>query len=217
MRRSSGRRADIGRDRWDRTGLSNFPDGRVAATFAIAQDAVVGGNDVGFDALIVKAFERLTHVADQGEVAEFLFLWRRRREFHLPEIHNGIKKSNAVGVDAGVLTDLADHADFRFFIALGPAKNHFLFGGKLVPGKKAGAMEAEENGLRFLGENLARQIRTDQDDGDLFGDASASAHNLLWQEEGHTETAAGPISYPGLTAKLSVISVKALAWDAEQV
>lgn len=198
MRRSSGRRADIGRDGWDRAGLSNFPDGRVAATFAIAQDAVVGGNYVGFDAVIVKAFERLTHVADQREVAEFLFLWRRRGESHLPEIFHVIKERNVVGVYAGVvgvISDLADDADFRFLVAFGPAKNHLLFGRKLVPGKKAGTVEAEENGLRFLGENLACQVGADQDDGNLFGDASASAHNLLWQKEGHTQTAVGPISY----------------------
>ena len=195
LQRSGGRRARIDRNGGQRTGFAGLPDGGVAAALAIAQNAVVGGNDVRFDTAIVNALERLTHVADQSENAEFLFLRGGRREFHLPEIHNGIKKSNAVGVDAGVLTDLADHADFRFFVALGPAKNHLLFGGKLVPGKKACAVEAEENRLGWLGEDLARQVGADQDNGNLFGDASASAHNLLWQEEGHTQTAVGPISY----------------------
>jgi len=100
----------------------------------MTQNAVVGGNGVGFDTVIVNAFERLTHVADQGEYAEPLPLWRGRREFHLPEVHNGIKKRNAISVDAGVLTDLADDANFRFFVAFGPAKNEFLFWRKLVPG-----------------------------------------------------------------------------------
>jgi hypothetical protein len=70
-----------------------------------------------------------------------------------------------------------------------------------VPGKKAGAVEAEENGLRFFGENLAGQIRTDQADGDLFGDAAASAHNLLRQPGGQKGGRTGPISYPSLPGK----------------
>ena len=137
--------------------------------------------------MLVNAFGRLTHIADQSEDTEFLFLWRGRREFHLPEIFNVIKESNAVGVYARVLTDLADHADFRFFVAFGPAKNHLLFGTKFMLGEQAGAVEAEENGLRFLRKNPARQVGADQDDGNLFGDASASAHNLLWQRKGHNK------------------------------
>ena len=167
--------------------------------------------------MIVNAFKRLAHVADQSKCAEFLFFRGRRGKFHLPEIHNVIKERNAVSVYAGVLTDVANHADFRFFVAFGPAKNHLLFGREFVLGEEAGAVEAEENGFRLLGKNLARQIGADQDDGNFSGDASASAHNLLGQEEGHTLTAAGPISYLVLRFKLSVFSVKASMWDAEQV
>lgn len=115
------------------------------------------------------------------------------RKFHLPEIFNVVKERNAVGVCARILSDLPDHADFRFFVAFGPAKDHFLCGRKLVPGENASAVQAEENGLRFFGENPARKIGTDQDDGDFLRDASASAHNLLWQEGGHPENVRGPI------------------------
>lgn len=145
--------------------------------------------------MIVKAFERLTDVADQSKHAKFLLRRRKRREFHLPKMFNMIKERNAVGVDSGIFADLADHADLRFFVAFGPAKNHLLFGTKFVPGEQACAVEAEEDCFRWLGKNLARQIRADQDDRNLFGDASASAHNLLEQQEGHAEAAAGPISY----------------------
>lgn len=189
MRRRGGRRARIGWNGGERTRLSDLPHGGIAAALAISQNAIVGGDDVGFDTLFVNAFERQAHIADQNQDAEFLFFLGRRRKFHLPEILNVIKKRNAVRVDAGVLADLADHADFRFFIAVGPAKDHLLLGGEFVLGKEAGAVKAEENGLRLLGKNPAGQIGTDQDDGNLFGDASASAHNLLGQNEGHNADA----------------------------
>lgn len=148
--------------------------------------------------MIVNAFECLTHIADQGEHAEFLFPRRGWRKLHFPEILDVIEERNAVSVYAGVLPDLADHADLRFFITFGPAKNHLLFGREFVLGKKPGTVKAEKNGFRLFGKNPARQIGADQDDGNLFGDASASSHNLLWQEEGHNRTVRGPISYLSL-------------------
>jgi hypothetical protein len=45
----------------------------------------------------------------------------------------------------------------------------------------------------LLGKNLARQIGTDQDDGNLFRDAAASAHNLLWQGACHSGACGRPI------------------------
>ena len=125
--RSYGGRARIGWNDGDRARLSNFPDGGIAAALAIAQDAIVDGNNVGFDAVLVNAFKRLADIADQGKYAEFLFFRRGRRKLHLPEIFHVIKERNALGVGAGVLANLADDADFRFFVAFGPAKNHLLF------------------------------------------------------------------------------------------
>jgi len=216
LRGSGARWTNAGGGRRQRTGLAHSPDGGIAAALAIAQNAIVGGNDIRFDAVLVKTLERLTHIADQSEDTEFLFLWVGRREFHLPEIFNVIKESNAVPVNSGVFTDLADHADLGFLVAFGPSKNHLLFRTKLVLGEKTCTVQAEENGLRLLGENLARQIGADQDDGNLLGDASASAHNLQGQERGHKQGARGPISYPGLSSKLSVFSVEAPVWDTEQ-
>jgi len=54
--------------------------------------------------------------------------------------------------------ELADDADFRFDVAIGATKDELLFGGKLVMGNDAGAVEAEENGVGGLGENLAIEI-----------------------------------------------------------
>ena len=111
-----------------------------------------------------------------------------------------IKERNAVGIDAGGFTDLSHHEDFRLFVVFRPAKNHLLFGRKFVPGEEAGAVEAEEDGLRLFGKNLARQIGADQDDGNLFGDASASPHNLLWQDGGQNQTARGTNFVPKASA-----------------
>ncbi len=191
--RKGGRRARIYPGGGERPGLARLPDGGVAAALAIAQNSVIGGNDVGFDTVIVNALPRLTHIADQSENSEFLFLRRWWRELHLPEIQNGIEKRDAVCVNARVFSDLADHADFRLFVAFRPAQNHFLFGRKLVPREKACAVEAEENSLGFLRKNPARQIGTDQDDGNLFRHASASAHNLLWQAAGQNGGSADKI------------------------
>jgi len=90
---------------------------------------------------------------------------------------------------------LADDADFRFDVAIGAAKDELLFGGKLVMGNDASAVEAEENGVGGLGENLAVEIAADQEDGDFFRDAAAAAHNLLWHAGGHEGVRGGSIKY----------------------
>ncbi len=89
--------------------------------------------------------------------------------------------------------ELADDADFRFDVAIGATKDELLLGRKLVMGNDAGAVEAEEDGVGGLGENLAVEIAADQEDGDLFRDAAAAAHNLLWHAGGHEEVRGGSI------------------------
>jgi hypothetical protein len=88
--------------------------------------------------------------------------------------------------------ELADDADFRFDVAVGATKDELLFGGKLVKGNDAGAVEAEENGVGGLGENLAVEIAADQEDGNLFRNAAAAAHNLLWHVGGQERARGGP-------------------------
>ena len=146
---------------------------------AVTQDALVGGANVSFDAVVVNFLSRLADITDQKNNAKFLFSGGRRGKFHLPKIPNVIKERDAISVDAGVRADLANHADFRFFVALGPAKNHFLFRRKLVPGNEAGPVETEHHSFCGLRKNLAAQIGADQEDGDFLRDAAASAHNLL--------------------------------------
>jgi len=53
-----------------------------------------------------------------------------------------------------------------------------------VAGKNAGAVKAEENSDSALGKHTAVQIGADQEDGDFFGDAGITAHDLWWQARG---------------------------------
>ena len=70
------------------------------------------------------------------------------------------------------------------FEAVGDLEDELLFGGKLVAGKNAGAVKAEENSGSALGKHAAVQIGADQEDGDFFGDAGRAAHDLWWQARG---------------------------------
>jgi hypothetical protein len=82
-----------------------------------------------------------------------------------------------------------------------------------VSRNEARTVEAKQDCLRLFREDLAGQIGADQEDGDFFGDASASAHNLQWQREGHNETAGRPIKYLRLALKSSVFSQRRFASD----
>ncbi len=158
-----------------------FPESRRAAPLAIAEDGFVGGADVGFKAGVVDLFESLAGAADEGEKAELLFQGADGREIDFPEIQVGIEEGHAIGVLAGLFADVADDTDFRFFVFFGPAKDELLLWGKLVAGKNAGAVKTEEDGGGVLGEDAAVQIAADKEDGNFLRDASAAAHNLLWQ------------------------------------
>jgi len=64
-----------------------------------------------------------------------------------------------------------------------------------VAGKNAGAVKTEEDGGGVLGEDAAVQIGADEEDGDLFRDASTAAHNLWWQARGQRGERTGTIKY----------------------
>src|SRR3989442_1735266 len=115
------------------------------------------------------------------------------RKVDVPETEIGIEEGDAVGVFAGLRAEAADHADFCFFVLFGPAKNELLLWGKLMAGKNAGAVKAEEDGGGVLGKDAAVQIAADEEDGDLLRDASAAAHNLWWQARGQKDGSGGTI------------------------
>ena len=145
---------------------------------AKADDAFVGGADVGFDAGVVDLFESIAGAANNREEAKLHFRRIDGREVDLPKIEMGIEEGYAVSVLAGLLAKMTDDADFRFAVFFGPAKHELLLGGKLVAGKDAGAVKAEKDGGGGLGEDAAIQIAADEEDGDLLRDASTAAHNL---------------------------------------
>jgi len=155
-----------------------FPERRGTATLARAEHTFVGGADVGFDAGVVDFFQSIAGTADERENAELHFGGGDGRKVDVPETEIGIEEGYAVGVLAGLCADAADHPDFRFFVLLGPAKDELLLRGKLMAGKNARAVKAEEDGGGGLGEDAAIQIAADEEDGNLLRDASAAAHNL---------------------------------------
>ena len=176
-----------------RSACGGLPERGGSAAFAEAEDAVVGGADVGFEAGVVHLFERLAMGADEGEEAELPFRSAGRGKVDFPEIEAGIEEGDTVGVLSVLRAELADDADFGFLVALGPAEDEFLFRGELVAGEEAGAMKAEEDSGGGLGKDFAVQVAPDEEDGNFFRDASRAAHNLWWQERGQREGSGGTI------------------------
>jgi len=181
----------VGRD----NGGSGFPKSGKTAVFAETEQAFIGGEEDGFRAAVVQLLDGFAGAARERDEALLDFGGSERGEFGSPKIELGIDESQAVGVDAVGGAHLADDADGGFGVAIGAAEDELLLGRKLVMGNDAGAVEAEEDGVGGLGENLAIKIAADQDDGDFLRDAAGDAHNLLWQERGQSGARGGPISY----------------------
>ena len=174
-------------------GIAGPPKCRSSAAFAETNDAVVGGTDIGFHAGAVDFFGSVASAADDQKKPHFHFERADGRKVHLPEIEIGIEEGDAVGVTAGFRADVTDDADFGLFVFFGPAEDKFLLGRKLVFGKDAGAVAAEDYGGGVLGKDAAVQITPDEEDGDFLRDASAAAHNLWWQGKDQRSAGGGPI------------------------
>lgn len=170
-----------------------LPERGGAAAFAEAEDAFVGGADVGFGAGAVDFFESFAMRADEGEQALLPLRGGDRRKVDFPEIEILVKEGDAVGVMPVLGTDLADDADFGFLVALGPAEDELLLWGELMAGEDAGAVKAEEDGGGVLGKDFAAEVAPDEEDGDFLRNASAAAHNLWWQEWGQEGGSGGTI------------------------
>lgn len=125
--------------------------------------------------------------ADEGEMAELPFHSADRREVNSPEIEVLVEEGDAVGVRAVLLAELADDVDIGFLVALRPAEDKLLLGGKLMAGEEAGAVKAEQDRGGGIGKDFAVQVAPDEEDGDFFRDAARAAHNLWWQERGQRE------------------------------
>ena len=93
---------------------------------------------------------------------------RGRRKFDLPEIEIRIAEGDAEDVTAGVFAETADKTDVGFAAGIGEAHGEDFVGSEFVAGANTGAVKAEYESVRFLGEDAARGIRAEEDDGDLF-------------------------------------------------
>jgi len=182
--RRSGEERQLRRGAWSSLRRRNGKDGAGnglperggAAAFAGAENAFVGGADVGLDAGVVDIFARVAGRAKEDDDAELLFLFGDGRKIDFPKIESQVKEGNAVGVQMALSADVADDANVGFLVFLGPAKDELLLGRKLVAGEDAGTVEAEEDGGGALGEHAAIQIGTDKEDGNFFRNAGRATH-----------------------------------------
>jgi len=174
QRKLAGGRISIGR----RGAGGGLPESGKATALAKTDDAFAGGANVGFDSGVVDFFERAASVAGERQKAHLAFEIADGWKLDSPKIQFRIDERNTVGVNAVVAAKLADHADFRFFVAFGAAKDELLLGREFVFGEDAGAVQAEKNGFGALRKDFAVQIVADQDDGNFLRDAAAAAHNL---------------------------------------
>jgi len=93
---------------------------------------------------------------------------RRGRKFDLPEIEIRIAEGNAEDVTAGVFAKTADETDVGFAAGIGEAQGEDFVGSEFVARANTSAVEAEDESVRFLGEDAARGVRAEEDDGDLL-------------------------------------------------
>lgn len=70
--------------------------------------------------------------------------------------------------------DFTDNADIGLAIRVDGAERKFLLGEELVAGKNSGTVLAEHDGVGLLRENFPLQVAPGEDNGDLFGNASAA-------------------------------------------
>jgi hypothetical protein len=100
----------------------------------------------------------------------------RRRKFDFPEVEIRVAEGDAVDIAKGIFAEAADEADVGFPAGIGETHREDFIWSELVAGENAGTVEAEDKGVRFLGEDATGGVRSKEEDGDFFRDATASAH-----------------------------------------
>jgi len=140
----------------------------LAAGLAEAKDSLASEKNVRFDfgLLDLDPFvAKTTFEVDTVGTRERL---RRGRKFDLPEIEIRIAEGDAEDVPAGVFAKAADEANVGFAAGVGEAHGEDFIGSEFVARANTGAMEAEDESVRFLGEHATGGVRAEEDDGDLF-------------------------------------------------
>ena len=90
---------------------------------------------------------------------------RRGRKFDLPEIEIRIAEGNAEDVTAGVFAKTADETDVGYAAGICEAQGEDFVGSEFVARANTSAVEAEDESVRFLGEDATRGVRAEEDDG----------------------------------------------------
>jgi hypothetical protein len=155
--------ADFARDGHGLVGAA--PDGQQAAVIAITGQAAVNGANV----VLVFATGQLNQIfaaatfEDEGSRP---FLPRRRRgKFYMPKIDAVVGKGYAVGMQAALLTDLADDAHLRFAVRILGTQDEFLLGNEAMAGDDAGAMETDDDSIGALGKGTTFVVVADNENG----------------------------------------------------
>src|SRR5260370_169849 len=149
-----------GRDKGQGGARGGCPERSGSTAFARAEDAIVGGADVGFDAGVVDFFESAAGAAAEGGEAELLFDIADGRKIDFPEIEILVEEGRAVGVETGLFADLADDADVGFLVFFGPAEDELLFRGKFVAGENARTAEGEDGRKGAVGKTAGGPNRS---------------------------------------------------------
>lgn len=102
----------------------------------------------------------------------------RGRKIHLPKINVGVDESDAVNVTAGFASDFANQADLGFSGGAWNAERQDFVGRESVARNDASAVAAKDHRFRFLGKDSAARIRPEQNDIQLFCDASTASKSL---------------------------------------
>ena len=112
---------------------SPLPERRISTLLAIANDAFIDQEDVGFHVALFHGLAFFAVAAFKQHAARFLFPFGNGGKVDAPEVDIGwIHKSHAVGVNLVFGTNASHHADESFFVGIEIANDDLLLGGKLI-------------------------------------------------------------------------------------
>jgi len=140
----------------------------LAAGLTEAKNRLAGKKNVRFDFSLLDVDAFVAKTAFEVNTGGAWLQLRGRREFDLPEIEIGIAEGDAVNVTAAVFTEAANEADVGFAAGIGEAHGEDFVGSEFIARANTGAVKAEDEGMRFLGEDATGSVRAEEDDGDLF-------------------------------------------------
>ena len=140
----------------------------MAAGLTEAKNYLAGEKNVRFDFSLLDVDAFVAKTAFEVDAGGTWLQLRGGRKFDLPEIETRIAEGDAVNVTAAVFTETADEADVGFAARIGEAHGEDLVRSEFIARANTGAVEAEDESMRFLGEDATGSVRAEKDDGDLL-------------------------------------------------